>query len=282
MDKDEQWLLIEKYGGEKSEGFFADLMRLKAGEPLAYVIGHTPFLGTTIYLDSHPLIPRPETEFWVEGAITAIRQRQEDLVSERPAAGGFGWGAAGVNESSPPGAADEATESPRSSLKILDLCAGSGCIGVAVAKALPQAHVTLAEIEPAHLSTITLNLKENDITEDRYQVIHSDLFENIRGTFDYILTNPPYIDPALDRAEASVKDFEPHNALYGGADGLELIKKILAEATQHLNAGGILYLEHEPEQVAALKTIAKTNKLTIHTHKDQYDVSRYSTFTVAQ
>ncbi len=66
MSKDIAWLLQEKYGGEKSEAFFADCKRLALGEPLGYLIGHTPFLDCTIYLDSKPLIPRAETEFWTE------------------------------------------------------------------------------------------------------------------------------------------------------------------------------------------------------------------------
>ena len=243
MNNEEQWLLKEKYGGEKSEGFFADLERLKAGEPLAYVIGSIPFLGTTIYLDSHPLIPRPETEYWVEKAIADIK----------------GAGA----------------KHPR----ILDLCAGSGCIGVAVAKALPESHITFGELSKAHLPTIALNLQENDIDCTRYQVFQSDLFENISGTFDYILSNPPYIDPALDRTEPSVSNFEPSEALYGGKAGLELIEKILTAASAHLNPNGVLYIEHEPEQVEEIATLAKAHGLVATTHHDQYEVSRYTTFT---
>ena len=66
LTKDEKWLLDEKYAGEPSAEFEADKERLASGEPLAYVIGYQPFLGLKIYLDSHPLIPRAETEWWVE------------------------------------------------------------------------------------------------------------------------------------------------------------------------------------------------------------------------
>ncbi|MEX0913065.1 MAG: hypothetical protein WDZ56_00890, partial [Candidatus Paceibacterota bacterium] len=74
LNKEEGWLLEEKYGGEKTAGFSADLKRLACGEPLGFVIGHVPFFGCRIYLDSHPLIPRLETEFWVEKAIVAIKE----------------------------------------------------------------------------------------------------------------------------------------------------------------------------------------------------------------
>ena len=103
MNKEEQWLLKEKYQGVESKEFHEDRKRLQAGEPLGYIIGWVPFLNTIIYLDSKPLIPRPETEFWVERVCERVLMKSQQL--ERP-------------------------------LAILDLCAGSGCIGVAVAKAL--------------------------------------------------------------------------------------------------------------------------------------------------
>ena len=73
MNPEVDWLLNEKYHGEKTSAFFTDCVRLETGEPLAYVIGHIPFLDCTIYLDSRPLIPRVETEFWVEKLITTIK-----------------------------------------------------------------------------------------------------------------------------------------------------------------------------------------------------------------
>jgi methylase of polypeptide subunit release factors len=74
MSQDIEWLLKEKFGGEKSDAFFADCKRLALGEPLGYLIGHVPFLGCTIHLDSKPLIPRTETEFWTEKAIEEIKR----------------------------------------------------------------------------------------------------------------------------------------------------------------------------------------------------------------
>src|SRR6056297_1653427 len=109
--QDEQWLLQEKYSGEKSEAFFADCKALALGTPLGYLIGHVPFLDCTIYLDEQPLIPRVETEFWVELAIAAIKEGQhlqphlsEDpsdssLVQSRLCVGGSGWGTQRATES---------------------------------------------------------------------------------------------------------------------------------------------------------------------------------------
>ena len=250
LNQDETWLLKDKYAGEKSEGFFTDCKRLAAGEPLGYVIGFVPFLNCTIYLDSKPLIPRPETEFWVEQAITYIDRTY-------------------VN----------------TPLHVLDLCAGSGCIGVAVAKAMPTIHITFAEIDSNHLSTIEKNLKANTPIDwsigDNALIVVSDLFSDISGKFDFILSNPPYIDPVLDRAEPSVKNHEPHGALYGGRQGLELIEQIIAQAPSHLTPAGQLWLEHEPEQTTRIHEIALQHGFSITTHKDQYQVERFSVLTVA-
>jgi len=238
--KEERWLLTEKYRGEKSAGFFADCERLQAGEPLGYIIGHVPFLGGTIWLDSHPLIPRPETEYWVEHAIRIITE----------------------------------TDEPR--IKVLDLCAGSGAIGVAVATHVPGARVDFGEIDARHEPTILKNLAANDITLDRARVTVSDLFTHIPDRYDFILSNPPYIDPALDRTEASVKGFEPHLALYGGRGGLALIEQIIAASPAHLTSSGQLWLEHEPEQAATINKLGSTHGFATTTHPDQYDTLRYS------
>ena len=238
LTKDEEWLLAEKYHGEKAADFFADCKRLEAGEPLAYVIGSIPFLNITIKLDSKPLIPRPETEFWVSELLR--------FAPNRP-------------------------------LSILDLCAGSGCIGVALLQNLPTATVDFAEIESSHLPTIKKNLELNDITMDRYQLFTSDLFTAVPPkTYDLIVSNPPYIDPSLDRTESAVTAYEPHVALYGGYAGMELIENIIATAPNYLEPDGQLWLEHEPEQSILIAETAARDSFFTCTHKDQYQVERYS------
>lgn len=252
LNQEERWLLKEKYQGTESEAFRADLKRLTAGEPLAYVIGHVPFLDCKIYLDSKPLIPRPETEHWVEKVIEEIRK-------------------AGAASPRPP--------------RILDLCSGSGCIGVAVLKAVPNVHVTFSEIDPSHIPTILKNIEQNlsidgKVLPEHYEVVQSDLFENVSGKFDFILTNPPYIDPTLDRTEESVKKHEPRLALYGGKDGLDIINDIVTESQKYLCENGQLWIEHEPEQIEAIKQSAFQNGFSATTHPDQYNVDRYSVLTI--
>ena len=255
MHQEIEWLLSEKYHGQKTAGFLADRARLKAGEPLAYIIGHIPFLNCTIHLDSRPLIPRPETEYWVAQAIESISNIEQ------------------------------------AKIRVLDLCAGSGCIGVAVAKALPTATVDFAEIDPAHHATIKKNLTTNPptndnndpiIIDDNRSIYGGDLFVEISAQeqYDYILSNPPYIDPALDRAEPSVKGFEPHRALYGGVNGLVVIKRLIADAPAYLKQNGELWIEHEPEQTADIAQLASSAGFLVTTHHDQYNVERFSQLTL--
>jgi len=244
MEREVDWLLKEKYNGEKSEGFFADCERLAAGEPLAYLIGHVPFLGATIHLDSRPLIPRPETEFWTEKAIEEMRAHPN---------------ASGV--------------------RVLDLCAGSGCIGIAVQRALPNANVDFVEIDKKHHSNIQRNVEINDIDSKRARVFGGDLFKNVCDTYDIILSNPPYIDPALDRTEESVKAHEPARALYGGTNGTEIIARIITESPHRLKENGVLYIEHEPEQEAFIQAHGSETGFNVSTHPDQFGIQRYSRLT---
>lgn len=254
MTNDEQWLLNEKYHGEKTEAFMSDCARLLNDEPLAYVIGHIPFLNTTIYLDLptaclpdrqgqagvRPLIPRTETEFWTKHVI------------------------------------DEISAQGLSSVKILDLCAGSGCIGIALLKALHQVTVDFVEIETAHHPTILKNILQNNIDPHRAHIFGGDLFEQVQSTYDYILTNPPYIDAQQERTEESVVRYEPSRALWGGKDGMEIIERILAHARPFLANDGALYIEHEPEQKEAISIHAKLNGFVHETMLDQYGVFRFT------
>lgn len=253
QNQDAAWLLQEKYEGQDCPAYQADLTRLTAGEPLAYLIGHTPFLGCKIWLDSRPLIPRPETEYWVEKAIAAIKASlpPEPLVSDRR--------------------------------YVLDLCAGSGAIGVAIGHAVGfDAEVHFAELDETHHPTIRKNMHEAGIDDIRIPVFGGHLFDNLSSThyasfrYHFILTNPPYIDPALDRATASVKNYEPHLALYGGEHGLALIAEIITKAPAHLHPQGQLWIEHEPEQAAAIASLGTAASFTVTTHPDQYNVPRYS------
>lgn len=242
------WLLHEKYNGQKTAGFLADRARLEAGEPLAYIIGYVPFLNCTIHLDQQPLIPRSETEYWTEHAITAIAQA--------------------------------AMAAPR----VLDLCAGSGAIGVAVAHAIPSSQVTFAEINPELISTIEKNLAANltadhATTPTHHHTVVSDLFSHVTDTFDFILTNPPYIDAAANTVDAAVVAYEPHQALFGGQAGIEIITRIITGAADFLSPTGQLWIEHEPAQSVHINQLATSHGWHATTYQDQYHTERYSILT---
>ncbi|MEZ4195209.1 MAG: HemK/PrmC family methyltransferase [Candidatus Paceibacterota bacterium] len=239
--KDEEWLLKEKYHGEKTEGFFTDCRRLEAGEPLAYVIGFTPFLNATIWLDSHPLIPRVETEYLVHALVAHLSKVEK-----------------------PP-------------FHTLDLCAGSGCIGIALAQAFKTSKIDFVEIDDKHLATIKKNCTVNNIEPERTKIIASDLFSSLTpgNQYDLIVSNPPYLDADLKRVAESVVAHEPALALYGGKSGLEIINKIIDLAPMFLARGGELWLEHEPEQVSAIQKKSE-HTFTVTTHKDQYGTPRFS------
>lgn len=244
MNQEHLWLLNDKYNGIESDNFYADLKRLESGVPLAYLIGWQPFCGTKIYLDSHPLIPRPETEYWTKFAIDEIQKYKH----------------------------------PR----VLDLCAGSGCVGVAVLKAVPDSVVDFVEINESHHATILKNVRENGIDENRVRIFGGSLFEKITTSagmtpqqYDFILTNPPYIDPNLsDRIGAGVREYEPEIALFGGDSGMELIREILAGIPQFLKPGGVLTIEHEPEQAEKIQELLPG----IIPQKDQFGVVRFSVY----
>ena len=210
-------------------------------EPEAYKIGWVPFMHAKIWLDSRPLIPRTETEFWTERAIEEIK--------------------------SIPNA------------RVLDLCAGSGAIGVAVLKELPGVNVDFIEKEVRHHRTIEKNINTNLHECDRMpRIFGGDLFESAQGPYDIILSNPPYIDPEkLERVQDSVIEHEPREALMGGNAGMEIVKRILADAPKYLASHGILYIEHEPEQVEEINKIVQSLPYSsCESFPDQYGVTRYS------
>lgn len=221
MQQERDLLIRDKYNGDVSIDLTKDLDRLEEGEPLAYVIGWVPFMGLHIDLDSHPLIPRPETEAWTEDLIKHLEER-------------FG----------------------NNPFTLLDLCAGSGAIGLTVLKRFPAARVRFSELMGAHVALIRKNLEVNGLDAARATVHESDLFEAFPEDqrFDIIVTNPPYV-PDTRVLEESVTGFEPPEALYAGPDGLSLIRRIADEASGRLEPGGELWMECDIANIEEAKTL---------------------------
>jgi release factor glutamine methyltransferase len=241
MQQEIQWLLREKYRGQPSKPFEKDVDRLKKGEPLDYVIGWKEFLGCRIDLSKKPLIPRVETEFWVDEVLKEMKNQP----SPRLRRGEEG--------------------------KALDIFSGSGCIGIAIMRQNKDILCDFADIETAQ---IKINCKLNNVTG---KIFTSDVFEKVEGKYDYIFANPPYIPTVnKNKIQASALKFEPKKALFGGKDGLFFIKKFLKEAPQHLNVGGNIFMEFDPPQK---KEIEKLLKKFEYAHwefkKDQFNKWRW-------
>ncbi|MDB5189362.1 MAG: protein-(glutamine-N5) methyltransferase, release factor-specific, partial [Parcubacteria group bacterium] len=173
-----------------------------------------PFLGLEIGLASKPLIPRPETEWWTELLVEHLLER-------------FG-------------------DAP---FTFLDLCAGSGAIGLAVLSKLPNAYVTFSELVPAHAELIEANIERNELDPGRSGVCIGNLFYPLEDRrFDVIASNPPYV-PSERVLDASVVLFEPKEALVSGEDGLNVIRKIAASVPVHLAKEGELWLEADIDNI---------------------------------
>ena len=175
------------------------------GRPLWYIIGDADFCGYTIKVDERVLIPRPETEELVMMALDEVKN----------------------------------------AAKILDLCTGSGAIAISVAKELEKKGVK-AEVVASDISEDALALARENAENNGAAVrfVQSDLFENIPETFDLIISNPPYIPSAdIELLQREVRDYEPRLALDGGADGLDIYRKIAEIACEKLNSGGVLLME---------------------------------------
>ncbi|MFA5736833.1 MAG: HemK family protein methyltransferase [Candidatus Paceibacterota bacterium] len=248
MKKEEKylnWLRQDKYSGNQiaSTNLAKDLSRLRQGEPIDYVIGWKSFLGCKIDLTERPLIPREETEYWTEKAITEIKK-----------------------------------ENKRQTIKCLDIFAGSGCIGLAVLINVNQAKVIFADKNLQALKTLKKNLKLNrdKVGPNRAKIVRSNVFSNVRGTFDYIFANPPYI-PLAQKLASSVTKYEPREALYGGRDGFFYLKKFLKQAPAYLKINGKIYLEFGYGQKKAVDKFLKKNKYKSWLFgKDQFGRYRFA------
>ena len=198
--------------------------RCAAHEPVAYVLGKAHFYSLELKVSPAVLIPRSETEVLVTQAIDYCRH-----------------------------------ETNRPTVAVLDLCTGSGCIAIALAAHVVETEIVALDRSAAALEIARHNI-ENHALAARITLVRSDLFDNInqanKVVFDLIVANPPYISAAeYENLPANVRDYEPPEALLGGADGLEVHKRIIDRAHPYLADGGALMLEtayNQAEQIVAL------------------------------
>ena len=192
--------------------------------PVQYIMGTTDFCGLEIKVNEDVLIPRPETELLVETVIglSEVIGQKSDV------------------------------------RKILDLCTGSGCIAIALTKNLPDCKIVASDISGKAIALAGENAKTH--RADRIEFIQSDLFCDLNGLFDIIVSNPPYISGPefADLQEEVLK--EPRIALYGGEDGLDFYRRIFNDAGKFLNDGGYVVVEIGYAQRTAVKDICENTK----------------------
>jgi len=184
------------------------LERRKSGEPVQYILGRADFMGLKFFVDSRVLIPRQDTETLVEAAIVELQARE--------------------------------------SRDVLDLCTGSGAIGLSIKSLVPDAVVTLSDISRGALEVAEKNAHA---LAAEVKIRHGDLFKAVgREKFDLIASNPPYLrTDEMEELQQEVR-FEPALALEAGAKGMDFYERIAKEAPKHLKPGGAIYLETGCEQ----------------------------------
>lgn len=187
------------------------------GRPLWYIIGDTEFYGLKIKVDERALIPRPETELLAEAAVKSVEKGD----------------------------------------KVLDMCTGSGCIAIAIAKMCADKGVTVtaSDVSDAAIMLARENAEANKV---KINFVVGDMFNNIRGKFNVIVCNPPYIKSGeIPFIQREVREFEPKVALDGGEDGLEFYRRLADEARPHIVRGGMLIMECGEGQTEAVLGLFK-------------------------
>ena len=235
----EQMLSALEYGADPAVVSKVEdgVRRLLNDEPLAYILGEWEFYGLKLFVSPDVLIPRDVTCAVAELAINRTLFLEKD---------------------------------PR----ILDLCCGSGCIGLAVASRVKDARVTLADISKEALAVSKKNIAQNKLggRMSIFQVDARKKAPNFLGKFDMIVSNPPYITrEEMKQLPRSVDAFEPHLALYGGEDGLDFYRAILANFTPALKPGGCVCFEFGMGQGDAVCRLLEENDYTVLERKMDYN-----------
>jgi release factor glutamine methyltransferase len=229
------WLLA--HAGERvldceaTDRYEALVTRRALGEPVAYLLGEKEFWSLPLAVGPGVLIPRPETERLVECALAR-------LPADRPCA-------------------------------VLDLATGSGAIALAIASERPNARVLATDLSEVAAETARANAARLGL-EGRVAVHAGDWYAPVAGRrFDVIVSNPPYIAAADPRVTPSVRRYEPPQALFAGADGLEALRAVVGGAPGHLVPGGWLLVEHGDTQAAAVRELFEVAGLEqVQTHRD--------------
>ena len=229
---------LETYGSQAvCEEMERCVARVLSGEPLAYVLGQWDFYGMTLQVNSNVLIPRDDTV-----AVTDLAIKKALFLDSTP--------------------------------RILDLCIGSGCIGLAIAHRVKDARVTLADISKDAMAVAKKNITAQKLS-GRVSCVQVNALEKpaaFLGKFDMIVSNPPYITTEeMQELPHSVKAFEPHLALHGGTDGLDFYRAIAQNFAEAIKPGGYLCFEFGMGQGDDVCRILEDNGYTILERSRDYN-----------
>ncbi len=221
--KDRVWLITHRddvLEDKEQRDFDEAIRRRTKREPLQHLIGNQEFWGLEFKVTPDVLIPRPETEFLIEAALAIAQDRNRQV-------------------------------------RIIDLCTGSGCIAVSLAKELTSAHVLATDASMRALAVARENARDHGVA-DRIRFLEGDLFEpleelDIRAGIDIIVSNPPYVKSGdLPALQPEVRDYEPEMALISGPEGTEIAATIIKIASGYLKKNGALIMEMGLGQAEAL------------------------------
>ncbi len=230
LNVSKEYLIIhddDVFPEEKITIFEEAIKRLENNEPIQYIVNHQEFYGLDFYVDENVLIPQPDTEILVEECIKIFQD-----VEKNPQHKFYN----------------------KKECKILDLCTGSGAIGISLAKNIKKSKVSLSDISLEALKIAEKNAMQNQI---EVTSIQSDLFKNINNKFDLIVSNPPYIETETIQKLSEEVRKEPIIALDGGIDGLKFYREIAEQAKSYLEQDGYLALEIGYNQKESVKKILK-------------------------
>ena len=206
LKKDEIFFITngtDELDEQKKYNFFCCIEKLIKGKPIQYITNEQEFMKLKFYVDENVLIPQPDTEILVEEIINEYKNNN---------------------------------------VKILDLCTGSGAIGISISKYIEKSYITATDISSKAIQIAKLNAEKN-LVHKKMEFILSDMFENINNEFDVIASNPPYIKTEVIKTLDKQVQSEPILALDGGIDGLDFYKIIAKNAYKFLNDNGKLFLE---------------------------------------
>jgi release factor glutamine methyltransferase len=213
-------------GNEEASRYESALAERSRGVPAQYIIGHQEFWGMDLIVSPAVLIPRPETEHAVETVLELSRAAARGQSNANP-------------------------------FRIVDVGTGSGCIALALAKELPQAEIHATDISPGALEIARANAARLQL-EHRVQFQETDLLNGLKGKFDVVVSNPPYVgESEKDAVQLEVRKFEPRNAVFAGPNGTEVIERLIPEALDVLRPGGWLVMEISGTIVEKVRALMK-------------------------